>query len=234
VADEPDLIFIDYYQGDPAPDLGVVSADKRYVGAIIKATEGVHYDGGTWYKRQWPSVRDQEGYGDTWLRGCYHFLKFNQDGAAQADFYLKTVDAAGGWDTGDLWPIVDVELGGEQNSNRTATADQVIECTTNFAGRVKEATGRQVMLYGNGAMRDLHISDRMGCDWLWCPRYTSALPAFIYERAGWTRDELVLWQYAGDGTGLLSGYPTATPDGKKIDHSVLVLSGGRERVKSLL
>ena len=90
------------------------------------------------------------------------------------------------------------------------------------------------MLYGNGAMRDLHIKDRMGCDWLWCPRYTATLPAVIYERAGWSIDQLLMWQYAGDGTGVLQNYPTATPDGKKIDHSALVLQGGVARLKELL
>src|SRR5712691_7585999 len=100
-------VFVDYYEGDTGPDLAAVSADERYAGAILKATEGLYYAGGAWFPREWSSAHNQAGYGDTWLRGCYHFLKFNQDGTAQADFYLKTVDAAGGWDKGDLWPIVD-------------------------------------------------------------------------------------------------------------------------------
>lgn len=231
---DPSPIIVDYYENDPQPDLQALGSDSRYVGAIIKASEGLYYNGGTWFATQWGAIAALDRYGDTWFRGCYHFLKFNQDGAAQADYYLKTVADAGGWDKGDLWPIVDVELGGDQNSNRQATAAQVIECTRSFAERVASQLNRQVMLYGNGAMRDLSITDRMGCDWLWCPRYTATLPSFIYERAGWTVDQLAMWQYAGDGTGLLAGYPTATPDGKKIDHSALVLQGGVEHLKSLL
>lgn len=231
---EKSPLLVDYYAGDKRPDLAAVAADSRYAGAIVKATEGLYYDGGEWFEREWASARAQKGYGDTWLRGCYHFLKFNQDGAKQADYYLKAVDAAGGWAKGDLWPIVDVELGGERNSNRLASASQVIDRTTAFARQVTLVTGRQVMLYGNGAMRDLSITDRMGCSWLWCPRYTPTLPAMIYQRAGWTLEQLVLWQYAGDGTGFLAGYPTETPDGKKIDHSALVLQGGVARLRSLL
>lgn len=235
-------LFIDYYPQDPQPDLSAVSADGRYAGTIVKATEGLYYNGGSWFAQQWSSIHDQGGYGDTWLRGCYHFLKFNQDGATQADFYLKAVDAAGGWDKGDLWPIVDVELGAEgdavkhikRNSNQDASAQQIIDCTTAFAEHCASETGRKVMLYGNGAMRDKSINDRMGCDWLWCPRYTPTLPANIYERAGWTREQLVFWQYAGDGTGFLSGYPTATPDGKKVDHSCLLLDGGLPSLTSIL
>ncbi len=248
VASDTDLtstLFVDYYQFDNGriPDLTAVSADGRYAGAIVKATEGLYYNGGNWFSQQWPSIHDQNGYGDTWLRGCYHFLKFNQDGGAQADFYLKTIEAAGGWDTkGDLWPIVDVELGSEgnpaknikRNSNQDASAQQIIDCTTAFAERCASETGRKVMLYGNGAMRDKSINDRMSCDWMWCPRYTPDLPSKIYERAGWSRDQLVLWQYAGDGTGFLAGYPTATPDDKKCDHSCLVLSGGLSQLISSL
>jgi len=138
-------------------------------------------------------------------------LKFDQDGRAQADYYLQAVDAAGGGSDGDLWPIVDVELVSPTNSNRRATASQVINCTTAFAERVGFVTQRDVMLYGNGAMRDLGINDRMGCDWLWCPRYTPTLPTFIYERAGWTAEELALWQYAGDGAGELATTPSPRP-----------------------
>ena len=233
MADRSPLV-IDYYEKDPQPNLAAVAADSSYAGAIVKASEGLYYRGGNWFTSQWSAISQQNGYGDTWFRGCYHFLKFNQDGEAQANYYLDTVEQAGGFDAGDLWPIVDVELGAETNSNRKATAAQVIECTTRFAETVKAKTGRQVMLYGNGAMRDLSIADRMGCDWLWCPRYTATLPNFIYERAGWSVDQLAMWQYAGDGTGFLPNYPTATPDGKKIDHSALVLQGGLERLRSLL
>ena len=90
-------------------------------------------------------------YGQTWFRGAYHFLKFNKDGQAQADFYLKTINDAGGFDVGDILPIVDVELGGETNSNQKASAQQIIDCTSAWAERVKKETDQQVMLYGNGA-----------------------------------------------------------------------------------
>ncbi len=231
---EKSPLIVDFYEYDPAPNLNLLTSDAGYAGAIIKATEGLYYSGKNWFPGQWRAIHDRDGYGDTWFRGCYHFLKFNQDGAAQADYYLQTVEDSGGWDKGDLWPIVDVELGSDGNSNRSATAAQVIECTSAFAGRVASVTGRQVMLYGNGAMRDLSISDRMGCDWLWCPRYTATLPSNIYERAGWSIDQLAMWQYAGDGSGFLTNYPTSTPDGKKIDHSALVLKGGLDRLRSLL
>ena len=230
-------LIADIYAGDIASPnwLALVMAGAPWHGAIIKATEGTGYLP-NWFLVNWPVIRNVASarYGVDWFRGAYHFLKFNQDGAKQAEFYLRAIERAGGWDLGDFWPIVDVELGSEKNSNQLASAQQIIDCTTAFANKCRSETGRAVMLYGNGAMRDKEIKDRMGCDWLWCPRYTAELPRVIYERAGWTQEQLVLWQYCGDGAGFLKDYPTVTPGLGKEDISALVLSGGIDRLRSLL
>lgn len=230
-------LIVDVFAGDldGEPDWKhLVALGAPWHGAILKATEGTYYSGvdkdtgRDWFRTNWRALRDAAGdrYGVDFFRGCYHFLKFNQDGGKQADFYLKTLEAAGGFAIGDFWPIVDVELGSETNSNQLASAQQIIECTSTFAARVKTQTGRKVVLYGNGAMRDKSIKNRMCCDLLWCPRYTSTLPREIYERAGWTQDQLLLWQYCGDGTASLSGYPSTVPQFGACDISVLVKDGG--------
>jgi hypothetical protein len=71
-------------------------------------------------------------------------------------------------------------------------------------------------------MRDKSISDRMGCDWLWIPRYTATLPRDIYERAGWSLDRVAMWQYCGDGTAALPGYPQQIANFGKVDISVVL------------
>ncbi|GAA4609343.1 GH25 family lysozyme M1 (1,4-beta-N-acetylmuramidase) [Actinoplanes octamycinicus] len=218
-------LLVDVYSGDLGgkPNWEALVDAPNVVGAILKATEGTTFHT-SWFDDNWPAVHDlvPDRYGDTWLRGAYHFLKFDQDGAAQADFYLRTVEKAGGFDVGDIIPIVDVELGGENNSNRTATAAQIVECTTAFAERIREQANQQTMLYGNGAMRDKGITDRMGCDWLWVPRYTAQLPRNIYERAGWDLGSVAMWQYCGDGTGFLAGYPTRFDGFGAVDISVVL------------
>lgn len=229
-------LLVDVYAGDVhgTPNWPAVAAAEHFVGGIIKATEGTGY-GPDWFVTNWQALRDAapDRYGDTWFRGAYHFLKFALDGAAQADFYLSRIEAAGGFDTGDIIPIVDVELGNEgvpdgqggvrnRNSNWDASAQQIIDCTGAFAARVREVTGQQVMLYGNGAMRDKGISDRMGCDWLWIPRYTATLPRQMYERAGWDLSAVAMWQYCGDGTAALPGYPTQVEDFGAVDISVVL------------
>ena len=229
-------LLIDVYSGDVGgnPQWDAVVSAEYFVGAIIKATEFISFDT-TWFSSNWSAVKAAGGdrYGTTWFRGAYHFLKFNQDGAAQADFYLKTIDDAGGFDVGDIIPIVDVELGNDgqpnehgkvhpRNSNWDASSQQIIDCTSAFAERVKAATDMEVMLYGNGAMRDKSITDRMGCDWLWIPRYTATLPALMYTRAGWDREHVAMWQYCGDGTAALPDYPTSIDGFGNVDISVVL------------
>ena len=68
--------------------------------------EGTGYNDGGWFEANWPAVRDARGdrYDVTWFRGSYLFLRFAAAGAAQADAYLRAIDEAGGWDSGDVLP----------------------------------------------------------------------------------------------------------------------------------
>jgi GH25 family lysozyme M1 (1,4-beta-N-acetylmuramidase) len=220
------ILLVDLYHGDKGklPDWSAVVAAPGYAGAILKATEGTAYPKESWVIANWPRVKAAGGarYGVGWFRGAYHFLKFNLDGTRQADYYLKTIEKAGGWDEGDLLPIVDVELGADTNSNRKASAQQIIDCTSAWSGRVKAKTGRDVILYGRGAMRDKNIKHHMGCKWLWNPSYTSLMKKATIERVGWTVPEVAMWQYCGDGTAFLKGYPKSVPNFGEVDISVFL------------
>jgi hypothetical protein len=164
-------------------------------------------------------------YGVTWFRGAYLFLKFAQMGALQADKYLAAVHRAGGWGPGDLPPIIDVELGNPghpdghggvagRNPNQNATRAQIIDCVSSCAERLKDETGRPIICYGIGAMREQHpkITSRMSCDYLWPANYNASLPRHTYEEIGWDAASLFAWQYCGDPDGgKLEGYPTTIP-----------------------
>jgi len=217
-------LFVDLYPLDlgPHPPWSVVATTQGFCGAIIKATEGTRYNDSGWFADNWPAVRDAGGdrYGTSWFRGAYLFLKFALSGSDQADAYLQAIDGAGGWDAGDILPIVDVELGGEQNSNRQASAQQVIDCVTDCADRLRQQTGRRVILYGRGAMRDLSINSRMGCDAVWNPSYTATMVRHGLE--AWDLEDIVLWQYCGDGNAAIDSLPHEVQGFGKIDISVYV------------
>jgi GH25 family lysozyme M1 (1,4-beta-N-acetylmuramidase) len=233
----PPYLFVDLYPLDvgPAPRWSVLAQTPHIAGAIIKATQGTTYPFTSWFTANWSRLRFFGGarYGEMWFRGAYHFLVFGRDGAAQADYYLHTIEKAGGWDSGDMIPIVDVELGGERNPNRNASSQQIIDCTSAWVERVKLNTGRRVMLYGRGAMRDLAISSKMGCDVVWNPSYTrrmatNGLVALNGAPGPWKLDDIALWQYGGDGVGdnALHGLPLEINGFGAVDVSVYI-DGGR-------
>lgn len=218
------LFMVDLYRcdADGRPDWAPLVADPRYVGAILKATDGVRYPT-EWFAAQWPAVRAAAGarYGQSFVRGAYHYLRFGDDPEAQARFYLATVDAAGGWGDGDLVPIVDVERGSEGGTNHAAGAAQVERVTTAFVAAVKQATGQVVMVYGRGAMRDLGLTSRFGADYLWNPAYTSQMVSAAGQ--GWPDDRVVLWQYT-DGTVNHTAYPREVSGLGPVDTSALCVA----------
>lgn len=225
-----DPLIVDVYEGDEEREgsfdwSALVAAGPPWHGAIIKCTEGLSYAPG-WFTTTWPAIRAAAGsrYGDDFFRGCYHYLRVSEDGAAQADFFLDHVERSGGWGAGDFLPVVDVEHAG----NGGATAAQVIACTRAFVARVRARAGRGVILYGNSLPYDLGITDRMGCDYVWPARYAADLPAAVYQRIGFSRETLFAWQYCGDGESYLAGYPAVSPIGA-VDISALTLAGGGGR-----
>lgn len=192
-------------------------------GVILKATQGTKYPS-NWFRTYWPMARELAGdrYGVTFFRGCYHYLDLYQDPVKQADYYLGFVRAAGGWDAGDIVPIVDVEDGGGKNHN--ADAARVIAVTSAFAERILVSHGRAPMLYAGSALRERNIFDHMGCSALWCARYAPTLQTKgkvpIYEHIGWDlgpygslspRGYVWGWQYAGDVAGRVKGLPATIP-----------------------
>ncbi|MDQ1711049.1 MAG: lysozyme [Frankiaceae bacterium] len=227
----PPYLFVDQYSLDSGfePPWATLLATPGFCGAILKAWDGLRFNDKGWFTHNWPLVRDAGGdrYGVSWFRGAYLFLQLTLSGADQADAYLQAIETAGGWDpSGDILPVIDVELGGEKHPNRKASAQQVIDCATECANRLREQTGRNVMLYGRGAMRDLGITnDKMGCDVVWNPSYTSSmvrngLQAFDLE-------EIALWQYCGDNFAAFKKLPNTVPGFNKIDISVFIKGAQR-------
>lgn len=229
-----DPLIVDVYQYDIGgkPDWPkLVAAGPPWHGAIIKASEGVggnvkwQREGAVWTRANWPAIRTAAGdrYGVDFWRGAYHYLLTRGDGRAQAEHYLRTIEDAGGWDQGDIFPIVDVEEG---SGNDGTPKQQVIDCTTAWAEKVKIETGRDVILYAGHWVVELGIRDRMGCALLIYAAYTARLNAATsYAALGRQLSELWGWQYCGDGQGYVQGYPMRSPIGD-VDISALTIAGG--------
>lgn len=214
-----DVLIADLYPFDNrAPSWTTAQASPQLAGAILKASEGIAYGGdlwwASWFRENWGPLRSSAGarYGESWFRGAYHFYRFD-DGTPQqqAQLFLDTVAAAGGWDIGDLPPVVDVELGGD-NAAVAAQLDaaEIIAQITAYTQALKQALGCPVMLYGGEALRSKGITDHLGCEVLWTADYAGALAPRVYEEAGWTGADTVLWQYT-DGDTNYTGFPTKIP-----------------------
>ena len=222
----PPYLFADLYALDSGhePPWATLVQRPDFYGVILKAVQVPYSDGG-WFAHNWPLVKAAGGdrYGTSWFRGAYLFLDFSRDGAAQADAYLAAVEAAGGWDHGDIIPIVDAELTdkpGAVNYIRSTTKQMVTDVVGAAAARLKSQTGRRVMLYGRSALAENGITSTLGCDVAWNPSYTPHPHTAGFE--GFAPEDVVLWQYAGDNKGVLAGYPTSVPGFAKLDISVFI------------
>lgn len=221
--DSPD--FADAEESDVDGD-----GDADVVGGILKAMDGTGWGRKNcdWTIRNAGRIRG--------LVGLYHFLQASENPKDQADAYLwvrdQVIKAVPDIRDRLIVPIVDVERGGERSANYMATASQWVDATSKWTEVVRAATGLGVMLYGRGAMRDLYITSKMGCDRVWLPAYTGemVLNGITYingeskaiATTEWTRADVKLWQDYGDGSGANKRLPNAILGLGKIDMSVYV------------
>jgi len=240
-SESAEYFFVDVSPHQPNPGWSYLINTPNIYGAILWATQGtkeyidrfykkVRPDMAGWFKKNWPIVKSIANgrYGNAWFRGAYLFLNLWEDGIAQADNYLDTITEAGGWDIGDIIPIIDVELGNDGTNgkpidrNRGVSAQEIIDCVTACADRLRSVTGRNIILYGRGAMRDKGINSKMGCDIVWNPCYTPSI--VMHGLEAWTLDDVVLWQYCGDGRAALDEkkFPRVIPNFGNADISVYI------------
>lgn len=239
--DDPRTPALDIPKFEVLP--GLVVSDKEVIGCYVKSSEGMGWGqrNEEWFKACWKKLKEVGGtrYGVDWFRGCYHFLRFQQDGAKQADYCLDLINSAGGWDSGDLMLWVDIEEGGQGNwaggerledikdpKKRARLANEVASCASAFIRRVKErAPDMKVGLYGRGLFRDLKMTDcRFGADAICNPAYTVTMPSM--SQYGWPLEDIVEWQLCGDGEVYAKGFPSLLPGWGKTDYSV-VINGSR-------
>jgi GH25 family lysozyme M1 (1,4-beta-N-acetylmuramidase) len=225
-----DPLFIDVYIGDGHKDWPTFcAAGTPWHGCVFKATQG------TYYRPQWYATERRmfiEAAGDL-FDGAYHYLDFSLPGDAQADYFMKAVDLAGGEKIGTLWAMVDVERGGQRIQNPSRA--QVEDCTRAFSARYTALSGRTATLYGGELLRATGVQDRLGCGRSAIALYGQTLPSSVVTRTGTDIEHLFLWQYSGSEIHeLLANYPDTAPGCGKVDISAMVMPGGIDRLRSLL
>ncbi len=195
------FFMVDFGRGLRTPEWDALTRGPNVVGAILKVSQGLVYDT-RWFREQWSRARAAGGarYGSTWFRGAYHFATPGDGspahGAAQADYALDTIDAAGGWGDGDIPLAWDIE--GDAWNDDKALRRRV---SMGFAERVYRRTGRQPWLYANG---DIGIGADDGFSIMWTPHPKRLAP--------WPVSKFGLYQYAGLNDGRVSYYdPSGIP-----------------------
>jgi GH25 family lysozyme M1 (1,4-beta-N-acetylmuramidase) len=226
-----DPIFVDEYAQDKPSDWNALAGSGLpWAGALLKATQGLTYSSGAWLKQNWAALAlaRTKNFRTDFLRGAYHYLTIADDGKAQALFFLEQINAAGGFQLGDLWPVMDVESA----DNGDPSTQQIIDCGHAFTDTIKSEAGLDTMLYGGSFLYDHSITDRLGCSQLWIARYTATLPQDVVTRIGWSEDALWGWQFRADSWNAQLKtpdgvtYPDQTPGCGAVDLTILTYPGG--------
>lgn len=160
----------------------VAGTDIRF--AYIRIGDGL--GGDSQFARNWGEARRVGIH-----RGAYHYFRPNLDAAAQAQHFLSTVNAAGGYAADDLPPMIDVETMGGQ------TAATVVARIRTWIDTVEAATGKRPIIYsGSYFWDDNGLGSSFSSYPLWTAHWTSAsCPLVANPWSSWT-----IWQYTSSGS----------------------------------
>jgi GH25 family lysozyme M1 (1,4-beta-N-acetylmuramidase) len=150
--------------------------------AIIKATEG------TWYQNEGFATDWQAAKAAGVIRGAYAYFHPGEDGKAQADYLVDTIDAQGGLQDDDLPPMLDWEV-----TDGVDTASDVAQAQA-FLDEVEARTGRKTILYTYPAFWD-SLGEPAGFEsyGLNMANFETSCPLVPPPFTGFT-----MWQYAAD------------------------------------
>ena len=122
--------------------------------------------------------------------GAYHFARPEQnDAISEAKYFVSILQS----NQTDLMPVLDLESPTDP-SNSNLTGNAISNWARSFINYVKQATGKDVMLYtGVWYINEFGISGLSDIP-LWIAKYSSTPPA---DAGGWTA--WTAWQYTDSG-----------------------------------
>jgi len=151
--------------------------------AFIKASEG-RFTKDAFYDANYAGLTQNQI-----PRGAYHFFYPNLDAQAQADNFLSVVTQLS---PGDLPPVLDIEVSGEQSPAAIATAMQ------QWLDAVEETLGRQPIIYTGPGFWNASLGGTSAfSDYsLWVAHYTSSPAPNVPKGFA----DYLFWQYSESGS----------------------------------
>ena len=191
----PVVLDVSRWQGDVKwPQIS-----PRPILVICKASEGVNYMDPT-LAQNWAGLKAL-----SIRRGAYHYFHADQDAAKQFANYEKAVTQAGGFQTGDLPPVLDVEgLESVSIKVRRAAATGI----KTWLDKAQAFSGRVPVIYTSQYQWSF-VLDNKGAHPEWAANYPLWVAWFPYEPdkfnapaptvmpAGWK--QWAMWQYSKEG-----------------------------------
>lgn len=170
---------VDIYHEDSVNFSAMVSGGLSFV--IIKATDGLSQDSKF---AEYYAAAKAAGL----KVGAYHFVNFNEDGAAQAAYFQRVLNSVGYGKT-DLPPCLDFE----NTSGDYSTADGNLALT--FLKALQSSSGRKPMIYlSSGAPHSFGSPSWLANYYLWVASYNSS-PHVPSPWGSWT-----FWQSSGSAS----------------------------------
>lgn len=160
--------------------------NSGFVFAFVKATDGLDYLDPT-FVDHFAKVQ-KAGI----LRGAYHFYETNDDGAGQADWFIKNVTL----EPGDLPPVVDIER------IKPPVAGNLREQFGIFLTKLEQHYGRHPIIYTGRKFWEHAMREHFPRNQLWIAEYGVDEPTIPVEWTDWS-----FWQYTEELT--VPGVPTA-------------------------
>ena len=191
------LTGVDVSNHQPNVDWEAVKAAGHTFG-IVKVSEGLGTPDRVFGKGRWQAMRDAG-----LVRGVYHFARpqKGRDPKDEVKEFLDLVDAAGGFDEGDLVPVLDLEAFGKAGK---LSAKQTFEWASGFAEAVHARVGRRPIIYTGVFWRETmgNPPDNLRCP-LWLAAFVRDPKPFV--PVAWAKESFAIWQHTE--TGSSAGVP---------------------------
>ncbi|WP_336080628.1 glycoside hydrolase family 25 protein [Thalassospira sp. CH_XMU1448-2] len=152
---------------------------------FVKATDGLDYLDPT-FTDHFAAAR-KAGL----LRGAYHFYETNDDGAAQAAWFIKNVTL----EPGDLPPVVDIER------IKAPIKGNLHQQFETFLSLLEQHYHRRPIIYTGRKFWEHAMKEHFPGNQLWIAEYGVDQPTIPVEWASWS-----FWQYTEELT--VPGVPT--------------------------